>query len=192
MRSIPDGEKWLWSPAEPDRQAKRQMIALQQLPDLLRRFNELEKSLAAAGACRPKRSRRVKALPAEATIRFRYVGNGLEPATSEPPGLIYSPSSGEIFVALQHCLDHQPSGHGAAFHYSCNLVQRLVFVTLDNYVRRNLLHAALMLRVKQGDWAAFTELVDNRQTAGVEPGVSDVKRRDRGGRFGASSFYPGI
>jgi UDP-3-O-[3-hydroxymyristoyl] glucosamine N-acyltransferase len=45
MRSIPDGEKWLWSPAQPDRQAKRQMIALQQLPDLLRRFNELEKKL---------------------------------------------------------------------------------------------------------------------------------------------------
>jgi UDP-3-O-[3-hydroxymyristoyl] glucosamine N-acyltransferase len=49
MRSIPDGEKWLWSPAQPDRQAKRQMIALQQLPDLLRRFNEMEKMLAAAG-----------------------------------------------------------------------------------------------------------------------------------------------
>ena len=46
MRSIPDGEKWLWSPAQPDRQAKRQMIALQQLPDLLRRFNDLEKALA--------------------------------------------------------------------------------------------------------------------------------------------------
>jgi UDP-3-O-[3-hydroxymyristoyl] glucosamine N-acyltransferase len=49
MRSIPDGEKWLWSPAQPDRQAKRQMIALQQLPDLLRRFNELEKKLASVG-----------------------------------------------------------------------------------------------------------------------------------------------
>jgi UDP-3-O-[3-hydroxymyristoyl] glucosamine N-acyltransferase len=46
MRSIPDGEKWLWSPAQPDRQAKRQMIALQQLPDLLRRVNDLEKKLA--------------------------------------------------------------------------------------------------------------------------------------------------
>ena len=46
MRSIPDGEKWLWSPAQPDRQAKRQMIALQQLPDLLRRFSELEKKVA--------------------------------------------------------------------------------------------------------------------------------------------------
>jgi UDP-3-O-[3-hydroxymyristoyl] glucosamine N-acyltransferase len=45
MRNIPDGEKWLWSPAQPDRQAKRQMVALQQLPDLLRRFNELEKRL---------------------------------------------------------------------------------------------------------------------------------------------------
>ncbi len=47
MHNIPDGEKWLWSPAQPDRQAKRQMIALQQLPDLLRRFNELEKRFAA-------------------------------------------------------------------------------------------------------------------------------------------------
>jgi len=45
MHNIPDGEKWLWSPAQPDRQAKRQMIALQQLPDLLRRFNELERKL---------------------------------------------------------------------------------------------------------------------------------------------------
>ncbi|HEV2392162.1 MAG TPA: UDP-3-O-(3-hydroxymyristoyl)glucosamine N-acyltransferase [Verrucomicrobiae bacterium] len=47
MSNIPDGEKWLWTPAQPDRQAKRQMIALQQLPDLLRRFNELEKKLEA-------------------------------------------------------------------------------------------------------------------------------------------------
>ena len=46
MHNIPDGEKWLWSPAQPDRQAKRQMIALQQLPELLRRVNYLEKQLA--------------------------------------------------------------------------------------------------------------------------------------------------
>ena len=46
MNNIPDGEKWLWTPAQPDRQAKRQMIALHQLPDLLRRFNELERKLA--------------------------------------------------------------------------------------------------------------------------------------------------
>jgi UDP-3-O-[3-hydroxymyristoyl] glucosamine N-acyltransferase len=45
MNNIPDGEKWLWTPAQPDRQAKRQMIALQQLPDLLRRVHELEKRL---------------------------------------------------------------------------------------------------------------------------------------------------
>ncbi len=45
MNSIPDGEKWLGSPAQPDRQAKRQIIALQQLPDLIRRVNELEKRL---------------------------------------------------------------------------------------------------------------------------------------------------
>jgi UDP-3-O-[3-hydroxymyristoyl] glucosamine N-acyltransferase len=45
MHNIPDGETWLWTPAQPDRQAKRQMIALQQLPELLRRVAELEKKL---------------------------------------------------------------------------------------------------------------------------------------------------
>jgi UDP-3-O-[3-hydroxymyristoyl] glucosamine N-acyltransferase len=48
MNHIPDGEKWLGSPAQPDRQAKRQMIAAQQLPELIRRVRELEKKLAAA------------------------------------------------------------------------------------------------------------------------------------------------
>jgi len=48
MHNIPDGEKWFGYPAQPDRQTKRQMIAVQQLPDLLRRVAELEKSLAAA------------------------------------------------------------------------------------------------------------------------------------------------
>ena len=46
MNNIPDGETWLWSPAQPDRTAKRQMIALQQLPELFRRVKELEKRLA--------------------------------------------------------------------------------------------------------------------------------------------------
>jgi UDP-3-O-[3-hydroxymyristoyl] glucosamine N-acyltransferase len=43
MNNIPDGEKWIWTPAQPDRQAKRQMIALQQLPELFRRVKELER-----------------------------------------------------------------------------------------------------------------------------------------------------
>lgn len=43
MHPIPDGEKWLGSPARPDRQTKRQLIALQQLPELLRRVHDLEK-----------------------------------------------------------------------------------------------------------------------------------------------------
>jgi UDP-3-O-[3-hydroxymyristoyl] glucosamine N-acyltransferase len=47
MHDIPDGGKWLGAPAQPDRQAKRQIIALQQLPDLIRRVHELEKQLAA-------------------------------------------------------------------------------------------------------------------------------------------------
>jgi UDP-3-O-[3-hydroxymyristoyl] glucosamine N-acyltransferase len=45
IHDVPDGAKWLGSPAQPDRQAKRQMIAIQRLPDLLRRVAELEKLL---------------------------------------------------------------------------------------------------------------------------------------------------
>jgi UDP-3-O-[3-hydroxymyristoyl] glucosamine N-acyltransferase len=43
MHDVPDGGKWLGAPAQPDRQAKRQMIALQHLPELMRRVTELEK-----------------------------------------------------------------------------------------------------------------------------------------------------
>ena len=43
MNHIPDGEKWLGSPAQPDRLSKRQMIAVQHLPELLRRLAALEK-----------------------------------------------------------------------------------------------------------------------------------------------------
>ena len=43
MHNIPDGETWLGSPAQPDKQAKRQMIAIQRLPELLKRVAELEK-----------------------------------------------------------------------------------------------------------------------------------------------------
>jgi UDP-3-O-[3-hydroxymyristoyl] glucosamine N-acyltransferase len=44
MTNIPDGEKWLGSPAQPDRQSKRQMIAMQKLPELMKRVADLEKS----------------------------------------------------------------------------------------------------------------------------------------------------
>ncbi|MBM3845151.1 MAG: UDP-3-O-(3-hydroxymyristoyl)glucosamine N-acyltransferase, partial [Verrucomicrobia bacterium] len=43
MHHIPDGEKWLGSPARPDRQTKRQLIALHHLPELLRRVSDLER-----------------------------------------------------------------------------------------------------------------------------------------------------
>jgi UDP-3-O-[3-hydroxymyristoyl] glucosamine N-acyltransferase len=49
MNSIPEGAKWFGAPAQPDRQAKRQMIALQQLPELLRRVSALEKKLEGGG-----------------------------------------------------------------------------------------------------------------------------------------------
>ena len=48
MNDVPDGEKWLGSPAQPDKQTKRVMIAMQRLPELLRRVAELERLLAAA------------------------------------------------------------------------------------------------------------------------------------------------
>lgn len=46
MRDIPDGGKVLGIPAAPDRQAKRQMIAVQQLPELIHRLRELEREVA--------------------------------------------------------------------------------------------------------------------------------------------------
>jgi UDP-3-O-[3-hydroxymyristoyl] glucosamine N-acyltransferase len=49
MHNIPDGETWLGYPAQPDRKTKRQMIAVQHLPDLLRRVAELEKKLGIKG-----------------------------------------------------------------------------------------------------------------------------------------------
>jgi UDP-3-O-[3-hydroxymyristoyl] glucosamine N-acyltransferase len=42
MHDIPDGGKWFGTPAQPDRPAKRQLIAQQQLPELIRRVRELE------------------------------------------------------------------------------------------------------------------------------------------------------
>ncbi|HVR36118.1 MAG TPA: UDP-3-O-(3-hydroxymyristoyl)glucosamine N-acyltransferase [Methylomirabilota bacterium] len=49
MHDIPDGEKWFGSPAQPDRKTKRQLLALQQLPELLKRVSELEKRLKGSG-----------------------------------------------------------------------------------------------------------------------------------------------
>lgn len=48
MNHIPDGEKWFGTPAQPDRKMKRQLIAMQQLPDLIRRIKDLEKRLSKA------------------------------------------------------------------------------------------------------------------------------------------------
>jgi UDP-3-O-[3-hydroxymyristoyl] glucosamine N-acyltransferase len=45
MHDIPDGQKWFGSPAMPDRKMKRQVLATQQLPELLRRVAELERRL---------------------------------------------------------------------------------------------------------------------------------------------------
>ncbi|MGV3773012.1 MAG: UDP-3-O-(3-hydroxymyristoyl)glucosamine N-acyltransferase [Verrucomicrobiales bacterium] len=45
MHDIPEGQKWFGTPAQPDRRMKRQLLALHQLPDLLRRVAELERRL---------------------------------------------------------------------------------------------------------------------------------------------------
>jgi UDP-3-O-[3-hydroxymyristoyl] glucosamine N-acyltransferase len=46
MRDIPDGQKVFGSPAQGDRDFKRQLIGIQQLPDLIKRFKGLEKRLS--------------------------------------------------------------------------------------------------------------------------------------------------
>jgi UDP-3-O-[3-hydroxymyristoyl] glucosamine N-acyltransferase len=45
MRDIPDGGRVLGMPAMPDKQAKRQMIAIQHLPDMMHRLRELEQQV---------------------------------------------------------------------------------------------------------------------------------------------------
>ena len=45
MHDIPDGQKWFGTPAQPDKQTKRQLLAAQKLPELLRRVAELERRL---------------------------------------------------------------------------------------------------------------------------------------------------
>jgi len=49
MHNIPDGETWLGSPAQPDREMKRQFIAQRHLPNLLKRVAALEKKLGERG-----------------------------------------------------------------------------------------------------------------------------------------------
>jgi UDP-3-O-[3-hydroxymyristoyl] glucosamine N-acyltransferase len=49
MHDIPDGQTVLGNPACPDRQAKRQVLAVQRLPELLRRVKELEKKVGSNG-----------------------------------------------------------------------------------------------------------------------------------------------
>src|SRR5258706_3752033 len=53
MHNIGEGEKWFGYPAKPDRQMKRQLIAIEQLPQLVRRVNELEKLLAMRASSEP-------------------------------------------------------------------------------------------------------------------------------------------
>ena len=60
MHDIPDGGKWLGAPAQPDREAKRQIIALQQLPALIRRVRELEKASRGKVAQKARRAGRLR------------------------------------------------------------------------------------------------------------------------------------
>jgi UDP-3-O-[3-hydroxymyristoyl] glucosamine N-acyltransferase len=53
MHDIPDGEKWLGTPAQADRQIKRQWVALQHLPELLRRVAKLERAPTQPGGAVP-------------------------------------------------------------------------------------------------------------------------------------------
>ncbi len=55
MHNIPDGEKWFGYPALPDKEFKREVIALRRLPELLKRVGELEKQLAEQMKCGEKK-----------------------------------------------------------------------------------------------------------------------------------------
>ncbi len=55
MNDIPDGEKWLGSPAQPDRQMKRIWVAMHRLPELLKRVSGIEKKLDKEGRRKPTR-----------------------------------------------------------------------------------------------------------------------------------------
>jgi UDP-3-O-[3-hydroxymyristoyl] glucosamine N-acyltransferase len=52
MRDIPDGGTVLGSPAYPDKQTKRQWIAVQKLPDLMRELRELQQEIEQLKAAR--------------------------------------------------------------------------------------------------------------------------------------------
>ena len=52
MRDVPDGGTVLGIPAYPDKQAKRQWIALQKLPEMIRRMRELEEQVEQLKAVR--------------------------------------------------------------------------------------------------------------------------------------------
>jgi UDP-3-O-[3-hydroxymyristoyl] glucosamine N-acyltransferase len=54
MNSIPDGEKWMGAPARPSQQMKRQFIAQERLPELLRTAAALERRLAALESLAPR------------------------------------------------------------------------------------------------------------------------------------------
>jgi len=53
MHDIPEDGRWMGSPAHPDRQMKRQLIALERLPDLVKRVAELERRLETLEGHRP-------------------------------------------------------------------------------------------------------------------------------------------
>jgi UDP-3-O-[3-hydroxymyristoyl] glucosamine N-acyltransferase len=63
MNDIPEGQKWLGAPARPDRQMKRQMIAFQQLPDQIRRIQELERRVFGPSFTEPKKPDMLKSAP---------------------------------------------------------------------------------------------------------------------------------
>ena len=45
MRDVPDGGRVLWTPAGPEKEVKRQVVAITQLPELIRRVRALEKQV---------------------------------------------------------------------------------------------------------------------------------------------------
>ncbi len=53
MHDVPEGEKWWGTPAQPDRRVKRQLIAIQHLPELVKRIARLEARLGKEDSSEP-------------------------------------------------------------------------------------------------------------------------------------------
>ncbi len=81
MHNIPAGESWFGYPAQPDRQAKRMIVARDRVPELIRRMADLERELAALKRAIGERAGDV---PTDSST-LASAGDAVDLTPSEPP-----------------------------------------------------------------------------------------------------------